>query len=125
MSGCSWRLKLGGRGLGSYWHAAKLRLTHVFFPLGFIALVRAGSPDPPVLCDRRSPSPRSLARHLETSGRPNGVVRACHAVFLMIFLESSIDFPDEWYLQPCTRGPAASTPTPAVTPCSPRATPFS
>ena len=26
--------------------------------------------------------------------------RACHAVFLMIFLESSIDFPDEWYLQP-------------------------
>jgi Trk K+ transport system NAD-binding subunit len=27
-------------------------------------------------------------------------VRACHAVFLMIFLESSLDFPDEWYLQP-------------------------
>jgi voltage-gated potassium channel len=26
--------------------------------------------------------------------------RACHAVFLMIFLESSLDFPDEWYLQP-------------------------
>jgi voltage-gated potassium channel len=25
---------------------------------------------------------------------------ACHAVFLMIFLESSLDFPDEWYLQP-------------------------
>ena len=24
--------------------------------------------------------------------------RACHAVFLMIFLESSLDFPDEWYL---------------------------
>src|SRR5271157_1172210 len=74
MSGCSWRLKLGGRGLGSYWHAAKLRLTHVFFPLGFIALVRAGSPDPPVLCDRGSPSPRSLAHDLETSGRPNGGV---------------------------------------------------
>jgi hypothetical protein len=30
------------------WHAAKLRLTHVFFPLGFVALVRAGSPDPAV-----------------------------------------------------------------------------
>ncbi len=30
------------------WHAAKLRLTHVSFPLGFIALVRAGSPDPAV-----------------------------------------------------------------------------
>jgi Trk K+ transport system NAD-binding subunit len=26
--------------------------------------------------------------------------RACHAVFLMIFLESSLDFPSEWYLQP-------------------------
>src|SRR5271157_6375776 len=56
---------------------------------------------------------------------PLSFSRACHAVFLMIFLESSIDFPDEWYLQPCTRDPAASTPTPAVTPCSPRATPFS
>src|SRR5207253_8534006 len=29
-----------------------------------------------------------------------GLARACHAVFLMIFLESSLDFPDEWYLQP-------------------------
>jgi Trk K+ transport system NAD-binding subunit len=27
-------------------------------------------------------------------------LRACHAVFLLIFLESSLDFPDEWYLQP-------------------------
>ncbi|MFI5457922.1 MAG: potassium channel family protein [Isosphaerales bacterium] len=27
-------------------------------------------------------------------------VRACHAVFLLIFLESTIDFPKEWYLQP-------------------------
>jgi Trk K+ transport system NAD-binding subunit len=26
--------------------------------------------------------------------------RACHAVFLLIFLESSLDFPTEWYLQP-------------------------
>jgi voltage-gated potassium channel len=26
--------------------------------------------------------------------------RACHAVFLLIFLESSVDFPEEWYLQP-------------------------
>jgi voltage-gated potassium channel len=25
---------------------------------------------------------------------------ACHAVFLMIFLESSLNFPTEWYLQP-------------------------
>ncbi len=37
-------------------------------------LVRAGSPDPPVPCDRRSPSPRLSARHLETFGRPRGVV---------------------------------------------------
>jgi len=27
-------------------------------------------------------------------------VRACHAVFLLIFLESTIEFPSEWYLQP-------------------------
>jgi len=27
-------------------------------------------------------------------------VRACHAVFLLIFLESTIEFPREWYLQP-------------------------
>src|SRR5262249_33516161 len=26
--------------------------------------------------------------------------RACHAVFLLIFLESSLEFPEEWYLQP-------------------------
>jgi Trk K+ transport system NAD-binding subunit len=29
-----------------------------------------------------------------------GFARACHVVFLMIFLESSVDFPEEWYLQP-------------------------
>ena len=28
------------------------------------------------------------------------LAHACHAVFLMIFLESSLDFPTEWYLQP-------------------------
>src|SRR3954452_12531146 len=28
------------------------------------------------------------------------LARACHSVFLMVFLESSLDFPDEWYLQP-------------------------
>ncbi|MFO0891456.1 MAG: NAD-binding protein [Isosphaeraceae bacterium] len=28
------------------------------------------------------------------------LARACHVVFLMIFLESSIDFPDQWFLQP-------------------------
>ncbi len=27
-------------------------------------------------------------------------MRAFHAVFLMVFLESGLDFPDEWYLQP-------------------------
>ena len=32
-------------------------------------LVGAGSPEPPVLCDR---SPRPSARHLQTHGRPNG-----------------------------------------------------
>jgi Trk K+ transport system NAD-binding subunit len=29
-----------------------------------------------------------------------GYARAAHAVFLLIFLESSLEFPDEWYLQP-------------------------
>lgn len=29
-----------------------------------------------------------------------GYARAFYAVFLMIFLESGLDFPDEWYLQP-------------------------
>ncbi len=34
-------------------------------------------------------------------GHPRlGYARACHAVFLLIFLESSLEFPDEWYLQP-------------------------
>src|SRR5271157_2848267 len=33
------------------------------------------SPDPTVLCERRSPSPRPSARHLETHGQPNGGVR--------------------------------------------------
>jgi Trk K+ transport system NAD-binding subunit len=27
-------------------------------------------------------------------------LKACHAVFMLIFLESAVDFPDEWYLQP-------------------------
>jgi Trk K+ transport system NAD-binding subunit len=38
--------------------------------------------------------------HLFYHHEPLNFPRACHAVFLMIFLESSIDFPDEWYLQP-------------------------
>src|SRR5271157_329291 len=37
-------------------------------------LVRTESADPAVLCDLRSPSPRPLARHLETYGRSNGGV---------------------------------------------------
>ena len=28
------------------------------------------------------------------------LAKACHAVFLMIFLASGLEFPDEWYLQP-------------------------
>jgi len=50
------------------WHAAKLRLTGILFPIGFVALVRTGSPDRPVPFDRRSPSPRPLARHLGIHG---------------------------------------------------------
>lgn len=29
-----------------------------------------------------------------------GYLHACHAVFMLIFLESALDFPTEWYLQP-------------------------
>jgi Trk K+ transport system NAD-binding subunit len=32
--------------------------------------------------------------------RPLGYPEACYAVFLLIFLEPYLDFPDEWYLQP-------------------------
>lgn len=34
------------------------------------------------------------------SGEPLSLVEACYAVFLLIFLESYLDFPREWYLQP-------------------------
>src|SRR5271157_2500888 len=54
------------------WHAAKLRLTGILFPMGFVALVRTGSPDRPVPFDRRSPSPRPLARHLGIHGHKAG-----------------------------------------------------
>ena len=32
--------------------------------------------------------------------RPLSYVEACYGVFLLIFLEPYLDFPDEWYLQP-------------------------
>lgn len=34
------------------------------------------------------------------SARPLGFLEASYAVFLMIFLEGSLEFPQEWYLQP-------------------------
>ena len=50
----------------------KVAVDACFLSSRIYSLVRAASPaDPPVLCDRGSPSPRSLARHLETSGRSN------------------------------------------------------
>ena len=60
-------VKVSGSELPS--HAAKLRLMGILFPMqawsvislldftGHYSLVRAGSPDPPVLCERRSPCP--------------------------------------------------------------------
>jgi Trk K+ transport system NAD-binding subunit len=41
-----------------------------------------------------------LILHLCYSQEQLSFVRACHAVFLLIFLESTIAFPSEWYLQP-------------------------
>ncbi|HEV3025098.1 MAG TPA: NAD-binding protein [Pirellulales bacterium] len=35
-----------------------------------------------------------------SNGRPLGYVEACYGVFLLIFLEANLSFPDEWYLQP-------------------------
>lgn len=32
--------------------------------------------------------------------RPLSLAEACYGVFMMIFLEAYLDFPDEWYLQP-------------------------
>lgn len=34
------------------------------------------------------------------SAEPLGYSRACYSVFMLIFLESSLEFPKEWYLQP-------------------------
>src|SRR5208282_119640 len=59
--------------MGVYtWHAAKLRLTGILFPIGFVAMVRAGSPDRPVPYDRWSPSARPPARHLGIQGLKAG-----------------------------------------------------
>lgn len=41
-----------------------------------------------------------LSRYYHTGGVNLSIAKACHAVFLMIFLESSLEFPSEWYLQP-------------------------
>lgn len=35
-----------------------------------------------------------------SNGRRLGYAEACYGVFLLIFLESSLEFPREWYLQP-------------------------
>ena len=47
-------------------------MTGILFPIGFVALVRTGSPDRPIPFDRRSPSPRPLARHLGIHGLKAG-----------------------------------------------------
>ncbi len=41
-----------------------------------------------------------LNRYYHAGGVDVSFARSCHTVFLMIFLESSLDFPEEWYLQP-------------------------
>src|SRR5829696_3719512 len=41
-----------------------------------------------------------LKRTYHHEGQEISYPKACHGIFLMIFLESSLDFPDEWYLQP-------------------------
>ena len=51
------------------WAAAKLRLTHVFFPLGFIALVRAVVSRPRRSADRRFPGDAPTVGGWESCGR--------------------------------------------------------
>jgi Trk K+ transport system NAD-binding subunit len=41
-----------------------------------------------------------LILHRYYSHEQLSFVRACYAVFLLVFLESTIEFPSEWYLQP-------------------------
>jgi voltage-gated potassium channel len=41
-----------------------------------------------------------LVLHLFYNNGSLKYAHACHVVFLMIFLESSVEFPSEWYLQP-------------------------
>ena len=41
-----------------------------------------------------------LVLHLFYNNGSLQYAHACHVVFLMIFLESSVEFPSEWYLQP-------------------------
>jgi len=68
-----------------YFRFARYLLWEFRWPLGvFTALVLAGG--------------AILHRYYHHEQLP--YARACHAVFLLIFLESSVDFPDEWYLQP-------------------------
>ncbi len=62
---------MGGRG----WHAAKLRLSHVFFPLGFIALVRAVVFRPRRSPDRRFPGDTPAVGGWESCGRRGREVR--------------------------------------------------
>jgi len=49
-------------------HAAKLGLTRVFFPIGFVALVRVGPPDPAV----RLTAGLHVTRRRSGTGRPAG-----------------------------------------------------
>ena len=44
-----------------------------------------------------------LTYHHRVPGEPSRQLdfpEACYGVFMLIFLESYLDFPDEWYLQP-------------------------
>jgi Trk K+ transport system NAD-binding subunit len=68
-----------------YLRFARYLLWEFRWPLGvFTALVLVGG----------------LILHLFYHHEALPYARACHAVFLLIFLESSVDFPEEWYLQP-------------------------
>ena len=75
----------GTRNLRVYVRFVRYLLWEFRWPLGvFATLVLVGG----------------LVLHLGYHHEYVSYARACHSVFLMIFLESGLDFPDEWYLQP-------------------------
>jgi voltage-gated potassium channel len=75
----------GTRNLRVYVRFVRYLLWEFRWPLGVFATLVAGG---------------GMILHLFYHREYVAFPKACYAVFLMIFLESGLEFPDEWYLQP-------------------------